>query len=54
METMKITCLVLKPIVYGGIFEPDSEQADEKGFRKDVLKAVQGSNIRFGRILSPL
>jgi alpha-N-arabinofuranosidase len=31
--------------VYGGIFEPGSEQADEKGFRKDVLEAVKGLNV---------
>ena len=35
--------------VYGGIFEPDSEQADEKGFRKDVLEAVKGLNVSIAR-----
>src|SRR4030042_1687337 len=35
--------------VYGGIFEPGSQQADEKGFRKDVLAAVKGLNVTITR-----
>jgi alpha-N-arabinofuranosidase len=35
--------------VYGGIFEPGSEQADEKGFRKDVLEAIKGLNVTITR-----
>ncbi|MBN1127332.1 MAG: hypothetical protein JXA82_20185 [Sedimentisphaerales bacterium] len=35
--------------VYGGIYEPGSEQADEKGFRKDVLEAVKGLNVAITR-----
>ncbi len=35
--------------VYGGIYDPDSEQADEKGFRKDVLEAVKGLNVTIAR-----
>jgi alpha-N-arabinofuranosidase len=31
--------------VYGGVYDPDSEQADEKGFRKDVLEAVKGLSV---------
>ena len=31
--------------VYGGIYDPNSEQADEKGFRKDVMKAVKDLNV---------
>jgi len=30
--------------IYGGIYEPGSALADERGFRKDVLKAVQDLN----------
>lgn len=35
--------------VYGGIYDPDSEQADEKGFRKDVMKAVKELNVAIAR-----
>lgn len=31
--------------VYGGIYEPDHETADEQGFRNDVLKLVQGLQV---------
>jgi len=31
--------------VYGGIYDPGSEQADAKGFRKDVLEAIKGLNV---------
>lgn len=31
--------------VYGGIYEPGSTLANEKGFRTDVLEAVKGLNI---------
>lgn len=31
--------------IYGGIYEPDHPQADEDGFRKDVLELVRGLNI---------
>ena len=35
--------------VYGGVYDPDSEQADEKGFRKDVLEAAKGLNVSITR-----
>jgi len=35
--------------VYGGIYDPDSEQADEKGFRKDVLETVKDLNVTIAR-----
>ncbi len=35
--------------VYGGIYDPDSGQADEKGFRKDVMEAVKGLNVSITR-----
>ncbi|WP_239615977.1 arabinosylfuranosidase ArfA [Cohnella mopanensis] len=31
--------------VYGGIYEPDHPEADENGFRKDVIKLVKGLNV---------
>ena len=31
--------------VYGGIFEPDHETADEDGFRKDVIELVKELNV---------
>ncbi len=31
--------------VYGGVFEPGSPLADERGFRRDVLEAVRGLRI---------
>ncbi|QMV43135.1 arabinosylfuranosidase ArfA [Cohnella cholangitidis] len=31
--------------VYGGIYEPDHPEADENGFRKDVIELVQGLNV---------
>lgn len=31
--------------VYGGIYEPESPLADDKGFRQDVLKAVKDLNV---------
>jgi alpha-N-arabinofuranosidase len=31
--------------VYGGIYEPDHSEADEQGFRKDVLKLIQDINV---------
>lgn len=36
-------------VIYTGIFAPESRQADEDGFRKDVLKAVQDSGISIVR-----
>lgn len=35
--------------VYGGIYEPGSPLADEKGFRKDVLEAIKGLNVSLVR-----
>ena len=35
--------------VYGGIYDLNSPQADEKGFRKDVLKAVKDLNVTITR-----
>jgi alpha-N-arabinofuranosidase len=35
--------------VYGGIYEPGSKLSDDKGFRKDVLEAVQGLNVSITR-----
>lgn len=35
--------------VYGGIYEPGSTLADEKGFRKDVLQAVKDLNVSVTR-----
>jgi alpha-N-arabinofuranosidase len=35
--------------VYGGIYEPDSDQANAKGFRRDVLDAVKGLNVTITR-----
>lgn len=35
--------------VYGGIYEPGSPLADEKGFRKDVLQAVKDLNVSVTR-----
>ncbi len=35
--------------VYGGIYDPDSEQSDEKGFRKDVLEAIKELNVTITR-----
>jgi alpha-N-arabinofuranosidase len=31
--------------VYGGIYDPESDQADSNGFRKDVMEAVKGLNV---------
>ncbi len=31
--------------VYGGIYEPDHPEADEFGFRKDVMELVRGLNV---------
>ncbi|MEE1192023.1 MAG: alpha-N-arabinofuranosidase [Blautia sp.] len=31
-------------IIYGGIYDPESPDSDEKGFRKDVIQAVKGLN----------
>jgi alpha-L-arabinofuranosidase len=31
--------------VYGGIYDPNAEQADQKGFRKDVMKAIKDLNV---------
>lgn len=31
--------------VYGGIYEPEHAEADEQGFRKDVLELVQGLQV---------
>lgn len=31
--------------IYGGLYEPDSPKADEDGFRKDVLEALQRLNM---------
>ena len=35
--------------VYGGIYDPDSDQADEKGFRKDVMEAVKDLSVSITR-----
>jgi len=35
--------------VYGGVYNPDSDQADNKGFRKDVLDAVKELNVSLVR-----
>jgi len=35
--------------VYGGIYDPSSPLSDEKGFRKDVLEAVQGLKVSITR-----
>ncbi len=35
--------------VYGGIYDPDSPKADERGFRTDVLDAVKGLNVSITR-----
>ncbi len=35
--------------VYGGVYDPDSDQANAKGFRKDVLEAVKGLNVSLVR-----
>ncbi len=35
--------------VYSGIYEPGSEQADKKGFRKDVLETIKGLNVSIVR-----
>jgi alpha-N-arabinofuranosidase len=35
--------------VYGGVYDPDSDQANAKGFRKDVLDAVKGLNVSITR-----
>lgn len=32
-------------VVYSGIYEPDSHQSDEDGFRRDVLEAVKNAGI---------
>src|SRR3990172_1747242 len=31
--------------IYGGIFDPGSDLADERGFRRDVLEAMRGLRI---------
>lgn len=31
--------------VYGGIYEPDHPQADENGFRRDVIELVKALRI---------
>jgi len=35
--------------VYGGIYDPDSPQADEKGLRKDVMEAIKDLNVSITR-----
>jgi len=35
--------------VYGGIYDPDSQHADENGFRKDVIEAVKELNVTITR-----
>jgi alpha-N-arabinofuranosidase len=38
--------------IYGGIYEPGSPLSDERGFRRDVMEAIQRlkvPNIRFVR-----
>lgn len=35
--------------VYGGIYDPDSELSDERGFRKDVMEAAKGLNVTLTR-----
>jgi len=35
--------------VYGGVYDPDSSQADARGFRRDVLDAVKGLNVSITR-----
>ena len=32
--------------IYEGIYEPDHSEADENGFRKDVMKLVSELNIK--------
>ena len=31
--------------VYGGIYEPDHPEADENGFRKDVIKLIKDIDV---------
>ena len=31
--------------IYGGVYEPDSSLADERGFRRDVLDAMRALRI---------
>ncbi|MFC1739762.1 alpha-N-arabinofuranosidase [Planctomycetota bacterium] len=35
--------------VYGGVYDPDSKQADSNGFRKDVMEAVKDLNVSITR-----
>ena len=35
--------------VYGGLYDPDSDQADEKGLRKDVLAAARDLGVSITR-----
>lgn len=35
--------------VYGGVYDPNSGQADAKGFRKDVMDAIKGLNVSIVR-----
>ncbi len=35
--------------VYGGVYDPTSEQADARGFRKDVMEAIKGLNVSLVR-----
>ena len=35
--------------IYGGIYDPESSQADEAGLRKDVLQAIRDLNVSITR-----
>ena len=39
----------LRRVVYNGIYEPGHSEADEQGFRKDVIELVRQSNISIVR-----
>ena len=32
-------------VIYSGIYEPDNENADEQGFRRDVIDRVKEMNV---------
>ena len=32
-------------VIYTGIYEPDNDNSDEDGFRKDVLERVRKMNV---------
>jgi len=35
--------------VYGGVYDPTSDQADARGFRQDVMEAIKGLNVSIVR-----